>query len=93
VFHLDVLKVDLVLYMLQRRWWLADSGLPLPLARCCGPLCGHLTRAMALDEMQVLALNEMLVRARELSLSERPSASPSMRVAGLVQVRLRICRS
>jgi len=28
MFHLNISKVDRVLHMLQRRWWLANSGLP-----------------------------------------------------------------
>jgi hypothetical protein len=28
MFHLDVLKIDQVLHMLQWRRWLVDSGLP-----------------------------------------------------------------
>jgi hypothetical protein len=28
MFYLDILKVDQVLHMLQRRWWLVDSSLP-----------------------------------------------------------------
>jgi hypothetical protein len=58
----------------------------------CGARCCVRTRAMALDEMRA--------RARELCTSVRPGASPyversgsALRVAGLVQVRLRICRS
>jgi hypothetical protein len=119
IFLLDVPKVDLALHMLQRRRWLTDSGLPLPLGRCsCGRLrstdasmariCRRVTRTHVsfLYGARVLRPDADdgagwdAARARELCPSVRPGASPyversgsALRVAGLVQVRLIICRS